>query len=115
MEDKRNNTSHEINISSLQTNGKKKIVNTCVEGYLRCYYSDNQSQWVNWFPLVEWSYNTTYHTYTRRLSPSESLYGYPTRSITSFLHDDSKVQEANSHIKKTNETLKILKENLQMA
>jgi hypothetical protein len=49
------------------------------------------------------------------MSPFESLYGYPTPSITSFLQDHSKVQAVDSHMEKTKETLKILKENLQMA
>jgi hypothetical protein len=67
-----------------QTNGQTEIVNKCLEGYLHCYSSDKQSQWVKWLPLAEWWYNTTYHTSTK-MSPFESLYGYPTPSISYFL------------------------------
>jgi hypothetical protein len=49
------------------------------------------------------------------MSPFESLYGYPTPSISYFLQDHSKVEEIESHMEKTKETLTILKENLQMA
>jgi hypothetical protein len=45
-----------------QYDGQTKIVNKCLEGYLRFFASNKQTQWVKWFPLVEWWYNTSFHT-----------------------------------------------------
>jgi hypothetical protein len=36
-----------------QTYGQIEIVKKCLEGYLCCYFSYKQFQWVKWLPLVE--------------------------------------------------------------
>ena len=35
-----------------QSDGKNKIVNKFLEGYLHCFVSDKQTQWVKWLPLA---------------------------------------------------------------
>ena len=40
-----------------QSDGQTKIVNKCLEGYLRCFVSNNKTQWLKWLPLVEWCYD----------------------------------------------------------
>jgi hypothetical protein len=45
----------------LQSNGKTNIVNKFLEVYLRFFTYDKQTQWVKWFPLAEWWYNTSFH------------------------------------------------------
>ena len=67
-----------------QSDGKTEIVNKCLEGYLHCVVSDKQTQWVKWLPLVEWWYNTSFHT-TEKITPFMALYGYHPPSITSSL------------------------------
>jgi hypothetical protein len=57
-----------------QTDGQTKVVNKCLETYLRCFSSEKQHQWVQWLPLAEWWYNTSYHT-TTRMTPFEAVYG----------------------------------------
>jgi hypothetical protein len=37
-----------------QTHGQTKVVNKCLETYLRCFSSKNQNQWAQWLPLFEW-------------------------------------------------------------
>ena len=48
-----------------QSDGKTKIVNKCLEGYLCCFVFDKQTQWVKCLPLAEWWYNTSSHIATK--------------------------------------------------
>ena len=64
--------------------GKVEIVNKYLEGYLHCFVSDKQTQWVKWLPLPEWWYNTSFHT-AAKMTPFMALYGYHPPSITSNL------------------------------
>jgi hypothetical protein len=97
-----------------QSDGQTEIVNKCLEGYLRCFVSDKQTQWFKWLPLVEWWYNTSFHTATK-MTPFMALYGYHPPSITSFLKEKSKVQAVEDHIEHQQQVLQILKDNLTMA
>jgi hypothetical protein len=65
-----------------QTNGQMEFVNKCLETYLRCFVSKNQNQWAQWLPLVEWWYNTSYHTATCMI-PFEAVYGQKPPSVLS--------------------------------
>ena len=53
-----------------QNDGQTEVVNKCLETYLRCFASEKQNQWAQWLPLVEWWYNTSYHT-TTHMNPFE--------------------------------------------
>ena len=55
--------------------GKKDILNKCLEGYLQCFVADKQIEWVKWLPLAEWWYNTSFHT-SSKMTPFMALYGY---------------------------------------
>jgi hypothetical protein len=80
-----------------QSDGQTEIVNKCMEGYLRCFVSDKQTQWFKWLPLAEWWYKTSFHTATK-MTPFMALYGYHPPSITSSLKEKSKVQAVEDHI-----------------
>jgi hypothetical protein len=97
-----------------QSDGQTEIVNKCLEGYLRCFVSDKQTQWFKWLPLAEWWYKTSFHTVTK-MTPFMALYGYHPPSITSSLKEKSKVQAVEYHIKNQQQVLQILKDNLTMA
>jgi hypothetical protein len=72
-----------------QTDGQTKVVNKCLETYLRCFASKKKNQWAQWLPLAEWWYNTSYHT-TTRMTPFEAVYGQKPASVLSYLPGASK-------------------------
>jgi hypothetical protein len=51
-----------------QSDGKNEIVNKCLEGYLHCFVSNKQTQWLKWLPLAEWWYKTSFH-YVTKMTP----------------------------------------------
>ena len=89
-----------------QSDGQTEIVNKCLEAYLRCFVSNKQTQWVKWLPLAQWCYNTSFHTATK-MTPFMALYGYHPPSITSYLRENSQVQEVEDHIKHQQEVLQL--------
>jgi hypothetical protein len=97
-----------------QFDGQTKIVNKYLEGYLRCFVFDKQTQWFKWLPLVEWWYNTSFHTATT-ITLVMALYGYHPPSITSSLKEKSDVQVVEDHIEHQQQVLQLLKDNLTMA
>ena len=72
-------------------------MNKFLEGYLRCFVSNKEAQWVKWIPLIEWWYNTSFHT-AAKMTPFMALYGYHPSSITSFLRGNSRVQAMEDQI-----------------
>lgn len=96
-----------------QYDGKTEIVNKCLEGYLRCFVSDKQTQWVKWLTLAEWWYNTSFHMIAK-MNPFMALYGYHPPSITSSLRYQSKVQEVEENIENQQQVLQLLKDNLTL-
>ena len=96
-----------------QFDGKTEIMNKCLEGYLHCFVSDKQTQWVKWLTLAEWWYNTSLHM-AAKMSPFMALYGYHPPSITPSLRYQSKVQ-VEEHIENQQQVLRLLKDNLTMA
>lgn len=58
-----------------QTDGQTERVNQCLETYLRYFTHSCPSKWSTWLYLVEYWYNTTYHS-TLEQTPFEVLYGH---------------------------------------
>ena len=85
----------------------------CLEGYLRCFVYDKQTQWFKWLPLVEWWYNTSFHTPTKK-TPFMALYGNHPPSIKSYLRENYKVQAMEDHIENQKQVLQLLKEKLNL-
>jgi hypothetical protein len=96
------------------TDGQKKVVNKCLETYLRFFASEKQHQWAQWLPLAKWWYNTSYHT-TTRMTPFEVVYGQKPTSVLSYLLGTSKVQAVDQTLIVQEDILRTLKENLVMA
>ena len=67
-----------------------------------------------WLPLVEWWYNTSFHT-AGKMTPLMALYGYHAPSITSSLRKNSKVQAVEDNTENQQQVLQLLKDNLNLA
>ena len=63
--------------------------------------------------MAEWWYNTSFHTATK-MTQFVELYGYHPPSITSYLRENSKVQEVEDHIEHQQQVLQLLKDNLTL-
>ena len=70
-----------------QTNGKTKIVNKWIEGYLRNYVTGKQNSWIKWLYLGEYCYNNTHHM-SIGMSPFKALYGYATTSFGDHINQE---------------------------
>ncbi|GKA71621.1 retrotransposon-related protein [Tanacetum coccineum] len=74
-----------------------KVVNMCLECYLRCMTSEQSKEWVRWLSLAEFWYNTNYHT-AINTTPFEVVYGQSPPTHVSYMAGDS-------HMKAVDRTL----------
>ena len=68
----------------LQSNGQTEVVNRSLEQYLKAFARDKPRQWVEWFPLAEFWFNTNYHTATKA-TPFEDLYGFQPPKLLDYI------------------------------
>jgi hypothetical protein len=69
----------QLNVSTAyhpETYGKNERVNQVMEDILRMYVMDNQTQWEKYLPLVEFSYNNSFHS-SIGMPPYKAFYGRP--------------------------------------
>lgn len=58
-----------------QSDDQTERVNQCIEAYLRCFIHSCPTKWSEWLHLVEYWYNTCYHSSLQH-TPFEILYGH---------------------------------------
>ena len=71
--------------------GPDEVINNYWENYLRCFTSEEQHLWEKWLPLVEWWYNTSYHT-ASQMTPYEAVYGHTPPVLLPYTPSSSPVQ-----------------------
>ncbi|GJV27346.1 retrotransposable element Tf2 [Tanacetum coccineum] len=94
-----------------QSDGQSEVLNRCLEGYLRCMCFTKPNDWVNWLPLAEYWYNTSFHTATKH-TPFEIVYGQKPPLHLPYLPGESKVEALDRSLQAREETIQQLKENL---
>jgi len=97
-----------------QTDGQIEVVNKCLETYLRCMCLDSPHKWVQWLPLAEWWYNTTFHT-AIKATPYEIVYGQPPPIHLSYLPGESSIELVDRSLLKREQMLKVIKFHLKRA
>jgi hypothetical protein len=97
-----------------QTDGQTEATNKILEGYLRCYVSDNPKGWSNWLTMAEYCYNTSYHT-SLKSTPFEAIYGYPPPSLTDYIPGSTKNHATEEQLQHRTEQIAEIKHNLARA
>lgn len=63
-----------------ESDGQIERVNQCMETFLRCFANAAPSKWFDYLHLVEFWYNTTWHSALQQ-SPFQALYGQSPRQL----------------------------------
>nr|XP_009759867.1 PREDICTED: uncharacterized protein LOC104212348 [Nicotiana sylvestris]XP_016468398.1 PREDICTED: uncharacterized protein LOC107790936 [Nicotiana tabacum] len=71
-----------------QTNGHTKGLNRCLETYLRCFCSEEATDWHSYLYMAEYWYNTFFHS-AIKTTPCEALYGRPPPQHLPYLPGES--------------------------
>ncbi|CAI8611704.1 unnamed protein product [Vicia faba] len=77
-----------------QSDGESEVLNRCLQHYLRAMTRQWPKEWVNWLPLYEWWYNTTYHSVIQT-TPFEIVYGQAPSLHLPYFPQSTKVEEVD--------------------
>nr|GFC04774.1 putative reverse transcriptase domain-containing protein [Tanacetum cinerariifolium] len=94
-----------------ETDGQSKRTIQTLEDMLRACAIDFGKGWVNHLPLVEFSYNNSYHT-TIKATPFEALYGQKDQPLAvplDGLHFDDKLHFVEEPVEIVDREVKQLK------
>ncbi|GKA26308.1 retrotransposable element Tf2, partial [Tanacetum coccineum] len=95
-----------------QTHGQTKVVNRCLEGYLRCMTGEQPKGWSKWIALEELWYNSNFHS-SINTTPFEILYGQPPPLHVPYLRGESEVEVVDRTLKAREEAINILQFHLK--
>lgn len=71
--------------------------------------SDRPKAWLQWLPLAEWCYNTTYHSATH-MTPYRAIYGQDPPSHIRYITGSSTIAAVDQWGHNQEATLRILKD-----
>ncbi|GKE22498.1 retrotransposable element Tf2 [Tanacetum coccineum] len=91
-----------------QTDGQTEVVNRSLECYLRCMCGEKPKEWVNWIPLAEYWYNTSYHT-TIKTTPYHVVYGQAPPDHITYTKGDSLVDAVDRSLSAREAAIDLLK------
>lgn len=97
-----------------QSDGQSERLNQCLEAYLRCMCSQRPKSWSEWLSLIEWWYNTHYHS-GAQLTPFQALYGYTAPHLSFHQFGQISDPPAKQFSAVRNQLLQLLKHNLIQA
>jgi len=97
-----------------ETDGQTERVNQVLEDMLRMYVMDQQTKWEKYLPLVEFSYNNSYHS-SIGMAPFEILYGRPCRTPLSWDRLEDRILVGPEIIQEMEEQVVLIKQRLKEA
>ena len=98
----------------LETDGQTERTIRTLEDMLRLCILDWAGTWENYLPLVEFSYNNSYHA-SIAMSPYEELYGRPCRTPLCWTEVGERRLFGPGIIKETLEKLRVIRANMKKA
>lgn len=97
-----------------QTDGQTKVINRCLETFLRYFILDLPKSWLQWLSWVEFWYNTTFHI-SIGTTLFEAIYGRHSPKLIYFLLGEVKVEVVRRELQDRDEVLRQLKFHLARA
>lgn len=88
--------------------GQTEVLNMIVEGYLRCFYSEQPKSWSTVLPWAEYWYNTIYQG-AIRCTPFEIVYGRAPPSLSRFVPGETPWEAVDQELQMRDEALKQLR------
>nr|GEY69369.1 hypothetical protein [Tanacetum cinerariifolium]GEY72908.1 hypothetical protein [Tanacetum cinerariifolium] len=100
--------------SGVKSDGQTKVVNRCLECYLRCMTGEQPKQGVKWLSLAEWWYNSNFHT-SIHTTPYEAVYGKPPPVHIPYIRGESKVDLVDKTLSEREAVMETLKFHISRA
>ena len=90
-----------------QTDGQTERVNQVIEDILRAYCSHEPKKWIQYLPLVEFAYNSSYHS-SIDMIPFKALYGQDCLSPLNFPDPTIRVEASKQMLEEMNHQVKAI-------
>ncbi|GJT68046.1 retrotransposable element Tf2 [Tanacetum coccineum] len=103
-----------LQITWSSQDGQTEVVNRCVECYLRCMTRDKPKEWVQWIPLAEYWYHTSFHT-SINTTHYQVLYGQAPPAHVTYTTGDSANDSVDRSLVAREAAIQLLKFHLQRA
>lgn len=97
-----------------QTDGQTERVNQVIEDILRAYCSREPTKWIQFLPLVEFSYNSSYQQ-SIGMTPFCALYGQECLSPRNFSDPTMRVEASRRMIEEMENQTKAIRKDIQAA
>nr|GEV70796.1 retrotransposon-related protein [Tanacetum cinerariifolium] len=94
--------------------GQTKVVNRCLECYLRCMTSEQPKEWVNWLSLAKFWHNTNHYTVINTTS-FKVVYGQKPSNHVSYMVGDSNMEVVDRSLLAREAAISLLKFHLERA
>nr|GEZ74183.1 putative reverse transcriptase domain-containing protein [Tanacetum cinerariifolium] len=97
-----------------ETDGQSERTIQTLEDMLRAYVIDFRNGWERHLPLVEFSYNNSYHS-SNKVAPFEALYGRKCRSPVCWVEVGDAQLTSPEHTHETTEKIVQINQTIQVA
>ncbi|KAK2452132.1 hypothetical protein QL285_011125 [Trifolium repens] len=95
-----------------QTDGQSERTIQSLEDLLRAWVLEDGGSWDKYLPLIEFTYNNSYHA-SIRMAPFEALYGRRCRTALCWYEDGESVVLGPELVQQTTEKIKMIQEKMK--